>query len=1086
MTTALSDVAGLEAMAVTYNEFFRFFVQRKRQELVNPQFHGIGEISLPRNSLIHFLPRNGEDYGPSTSEAFISNYTGEVFIDFVSTFTPVMGSGRSLPIEIKKAIQAYRGTHYVYQWTQNIGTVYNKEKVLVVKNYGLTNRMWQPRPTVFVNYEMYYNHFSQMMNGINEESGRGDRKQFMRIDLPINLPGFADLSIDFDHYVRSFQNGLPVPNNQMVGAVKAESSYWLLDMLAFLFGDYEYSLFNKLTPKSLEALHLIFVSNSRCLVIHMATLKSWLDELYDQRYIEKTAAKNAEEEEKAKAKGKTYTPPQISHRAGHVKRLNVSKRVYLAFMNMIRDSVPELEVIKENENAGGAGKETQDPAVAGGASKAQKGKGQEPDQGRVGAVPGEVDTGPDNSDDRSLADVLSGVQKSNNGPDETEGGSGDRTSVEDAEEWTSEVDDSLLEQEKVVAEVSTNKDPFPSYESGIAAALEERAREGILTVAEQQFFMRKGTQFKHIELSNGQTMEEYAQVNPEDLKTLKADAEIKARLPVVIDKSMLRSRAKVLKQGYADKFLHKHTMMMILGLQNAGIAINDFRHEVVHGVEGVYDVYTIQLHPVDGEQGTYVIRVPRVAKDGSFTVDGVKSHMQLQRMERPIRKINKFKVALTSYYDIKLMVSRSQKRVDNLGEWLIKQIVHRAAQKDGGVSFNRGDSFNGDYDPPRLYTIMSAKFQWIKAGDLTLDFNIAKLLKEHPEFSKHTKPDDFLIGVKGSDPITIDSYGNLYVGGVNIGTLDGQLGISTAKAPTEYAVINIGGYMFPLGVVLCYYFGIDKLLSVTKATTRTVPIGTRAKLSEDEYAITFNDEHLIFNRREKLPTLIFGGMPRLNNISNFSRVNLNDQGVWVPLMGDPKVRPKQFQEMKNMHDLFIDPITKAELKRLGYSVSFPWLLLDAAKMLMTDWSRHEVELEEQRLVGYERFPGHIYREWCKAIRMYRNKGKGRKHKIDFNPEAVTMKIITDTSVNLVEEVNPVHQLKDQEEVTFGGVGGRGEISIVKRARVQLDSYRGVSRKRTRTVVRWASSPTPPVTHGSLTTAATSQWVRSLAFRVCLL
>jgi hypothetical protein len=102
-----------------------------------------------------------------------------------------------------------------------------------------------------------------------------------------------------------------------------------------------------------------------------------------------------------------------------------------------------------------------------------------------------------------------------------------------------------------------------------------------------------------------------------------------------------------------------------------------------------------------------------------------------------------------------------------------------------------------------------------------------------------------------------------------------------------------------------------------------------------------------------------------------------------------------------------------------------------------------VELEEQRFVGYERFAGHIYRELVKSIRGYRNKGRDRKHKLDFNPESVIQAIIKDTSVNAVEEVNPVHQLKDQEELTFGGVGGRSEITVTKRARTQKDSYRGV-------------------------------------------
>jgi len=1027
---ALSAVTGEEALAATYPEFFKWYVQRKRQELVTPNYIGIGEISLPRASLIHFFPKNTEDYGPATSEAFISNFTGDVFINFKTEFEPVIGNGRMLAMDVRKAIQAYRASHYNFNWTKDINTVYNKDNVLVVNNYGLINKMWLPRPTMFVNFERHYNQYSMLMDRINEEAAKSkERKQFFRIDLPLHMPSWSELLIDFDHYVKSFKNGLPVPSNQTVRVNKAESSYWLLDWIALLFGDWKYSLFSKLTPKAEQSLHLIFVSNSRSLIINLATLKGWLNELDDKRFLEKLA--------------KDKTPDVGSHRESHPKRFAVTKRVYLALMNLTRNgSLSEGEVEEaKDENREEATADTQVATGAKGAGAA-KGSQRETKEGRVS---GKDDNATAARTTAPMLAVFDNSEEPDGGSVQGAGEEGTRDNSEAAEDWTAEVDDALLEQEKITTDTSVAKDPFPTYESGVALALEERAKEGVLTVAEQQFFMRKATQFKHIELANGQSLEEFIQVKPEEYKALKADAEIKADLPVVLDESMKRSRAKVLKQGYVDKFLHKDTVMMLLGLQNAGVAINDFKHEVVEGVEGSYDVYTIQVHPVDGDQTTHHIRMPRVGKDGTFTVDGVKSHMQLQRMELPIRKINKFKVALTSYYDRKLMVSRSLKKVDDLGAWLVKQVASRGNRSGSDITYNRGSSLSGKYDSPRVYSILASKFQWINAGGdkgVTFDFRIDKLLAEHPQFSKHTKKDDFLIGVKNDKPVTVDGYGNLYLDGVEFNTVENLLGISTAKAPTEYAVINIGGYLFPMGVVLCYYFGIDKLLQVIKATTRSVPMGNRPKLSEDEYAITFNDEYLIFNRREKLTTLIFGGMPRLNNISNFSRSNLNEKGVWVPLMGDDKVRPKQFLEMKNLFDLFIDPITKGELKKLGYSESFHYLLIDAVKLLETDWTRHEVELEEQRIVGYERFAGHMYREWVKAIRMYRNKGKGRKQKIDFNPEAVTMNIITDTSVNLVEEVNPIHQLKDQEELTFGGVGGRGEISMVKRARVQLDSYKG--------------------------------------------
>jgi hypothetical protein len=1018
----LDAVTGDEAL---YPQFYRAFVQRKRQELIAPVFIGIGEIILPRASLVHFFPNNPQEIGPSISEAFISNYPDEVFVEFPAKYTPVIGSGRAVAINARQVIQGYRGSHYKYNWTKDIGTVYNKEKVLVVKSYGLADMLWHPRASLFINFERYYNHFNLLMEGANEEAVKGRRKQFFRIDLPLHLPSFSDLMIDYDHYVESFRDGLPLPSNKTVRTTKQESSYWLMDWMAFLFGDYQYSLLNKLSDKAIEDFHLIFVFNSRALVIHLGTLKGWLDAELDKNVAIK--------EEKL---------PK-SDREKHGKRLNASKRVYLALLNLTRGGVTEEEVVKEEESNEREGEKAEKAERLAAEEKgASKGQGKASGGSGEGTLPRKNDGGRTASHPDPLRDAFGGSQEADDGVPEGTRQEGDGTDLASTEEWTSHVDDRLLEQEKVVAETSVKKDPFPKFESGIAAALEERAREGSLTVAEQQFFMRKGTQVYHIEMENGQSLAEYMEIKPESLKELTSDAKIEGNFPTILDQSMLQSRAKVLKQGYVDKFLLKDMAQMAVAIQNAGFALNDYKHEVVEGVEGAYDVITIQVHPVDGEQSTHPIRFPRVSNDdASFTVDGVKSHLQLQRMELPIRKIDSGTVLLTSHYDRQLMVTRSKKVVDDLGVWLKKQILLRAmANKD--ITLSRGNGRNRDYTGPRIYTILASRFQWINVGGYMLDFRIEKLLEDHPEFKKFTKPDMFLVGVKDKKPITIDSYGNLYLDGVEFNTFEGLMGINFSKAPNEHAVVNISGFLFPLGVVLCYYFGIDELLKVIKATTRTVPMGTRPKLAEDEYAIQFNDEYLIFNRREKLTTLIFGGMPKLNNISNFSRSDLNNKGIWGPLMGDPKVRPTQFLEMNLLYKMFVDPITKKELHRMGYSESFHHLLIDAAKLLETDYTPHEVELEEQRIVGYERFAGHFYKVMVGAQRQYFNKGKGRKQKLEINPEAAIMSILKDTSVNRVEEVNPIHQLKDQEELTFGGTGGRSEITVVKRARVQLKSYKG--------------------------------------------
>jgi len=1009
---------------MTYQEFYRNFVLRKKQELVNPRFHGVGEVILPKASLIHYLPKTEGEVGPSTSEAFISNFPKEVFIDFALTgFEPIMGHGRVENIETLKAIQAYRGSHYTYNWTRDVSTVYKKENVLLVRSYGLPLRTFIYRPSVFMGYEKYYNALHMVLSGINQETLKGTRKQYLRVDLPLVMPAFADLARDYGRFVSGFKNGKVVLTRDMLVATKAENSYWLLDLMGFLSGQYDYSLFGMLSAAALNDLHILFTFQSKTLVVNLGVLKTWLDELNDKN------AKPLDDPHKAFEALKTGT------------RFNVVKRFYLALMSLSRNILPEKELARPGSNNETLNqKGSTDPAVAQGAQGEETEDGQA--RGAIGNNAGTNARTVPGSGPSSILDVIGVNETGGERPGEDEGTAGTGSADQGLEEWTSAVNEELLEVETVATEIVTNQVAFPTPESGVEQALNDRAKEGALTVAEKEFFLRKGTRYKHIEMENGQTFEEFIQITPEELTDL--GGHIEGNFITILDESMKRSRTMSMKLDYPKRFLQKDICSMFLGFQNAGYAMNDFKHEVVTSIEGSYDVYSVQFHHPDGDQTTIHPRFPRVnTDDGSFVIDSVKSHLQQQKKEKVFRKISADTVALTTYYDRKLMIKRSEKMVDNLASYMGRQVLIQAKAKGYTFSKAGGRNLNNDYVMPRIYSMLGRQYKTITVGDVTLDFQIDLLLEKHPEFKHLATQERFLVGVKDGKPLTIDSYGNLFDGDAEFTSVEELLGISLSKAPIEHAVINVSGYPFPLGVVLCYYFGIDGLLKAINATTRVVPIGTRPKLSDDEYAIKFNDEYLIFNRREKLTTLIFGGMPKLNNIGNFSRSDLNSTNIWHSLMGDPRVRPSQFQEMDNLYKLFIDPISRGELKRMGLSESFHYLLIDAAKALETDYARHEVEIQEQRIVGYERFAGHLYSELCRSHRQFRNKGRGRKHKLDFNPDSVLLNIATDTSANLVEEVGPVHQVKDQEEVTYGGTGGRSEITMRKQARMQLPTFQGV-------------------------------------------
>lgn len=991
-------------MSIQYDPFFRAYVLRKRSELMNPKFYGLAEIKLPRNSLYHFMTADNMVMGPSNQEAFVSNYDDKINIEFDLKYLTPLGRTRPLVFDVRKAIDAYRKGHYRYIWVRNPAAPLKMEKELFVVNHAMMLQTVHYQPNKYTNFEKAYNQLNTLIHSVKDNVARTGRHQFIRFELPPTIPSYIQFDESFKKYKAVIDKDpkFSTLDEPTIKYLKGYGAYWLMDWFAFLIGDYKYSQFGLMTEEELSKLHIVLTFNSRCLILKMDLFKGWLDQLNKEEGV--------------------VTP----------QRINATKRSLLVIINLLNNGVIENTELEENGQ-----QSTQTVQALGTTEEGESGGGDTASdlQGQTVASKGQSEE--TDSDSGSMLDLFMDA-KAGDGPSaQTDG---NPTNDADPEgDWTAEVDDALLETVEVEEVESNTKKGFDTPIAGIELALEARAKEGSLTVSEQNFFIKRGNRYKTIELPNGQTIEQFIKIDPKVLR--KIDKVVAPDMPTILDKSMLESTVTKLKSDYVKELYHKDLIACVLQIQNAGVALVDFNIESISDVNGGFEVIKPAFHPVDGLQKTSPIRMPRISDDGTFTVDGVKQYMQLQKVEIPIRKINEFKVALTSYYGRRLMVSRSRLVADDYAESIGKQIKLKAEFKELKVTL--GNVFNNSIKSPRSYSIFAKQFKAIVTKDYEFNFDFANLQKTYPDLIKVGNQDAFPIGVKDGKVLEIDSFGNVTLDKKPEGHIEQILGVISSKLPIESVVININGYLFPIGVVLCFYFGIDKLLKVLKVDYRTVPMGEKPKLSSDEYALAFNDEYLIFNRHDKLTGYVFGGLRKLPNLGNFSRIDLNNPGVWVPIIADARVKPSHFKEMKNIFDLFIDPMTREELIRLKYPTSFEFLLIEAVKLLLTDQTKHEVSVEEQRFVGYERMAGALYGELVKGVKQYRNKPAGRKSALEINPEAVMMKVLTDTSVNLVEEANPIHYIKMTEEYTYGGNGGRSEITMTKRTRGQLVTDKGV-------------------------------------------
>lgn len=1007
----MNELFKVEGNETLYSEFVRIFGTRERvNDITTPNISAIGDVVLPFNSIFHYQANVKGEVGPSNTYPFISNYPRRVNMYFNLEYDKPLGSIREVKFDVNKMIKRYEGAHFIYARTRNYTTVMGKDKELLVNNLaiGSCNIVYKNR-TIYTPFQESYNELTTLINSVNEFATYG-RHQFIEIKLPKTFPTYKQIAQVFERYKNFFDEEYNVVKYEKVPLVpfQAESSYWLLDLYAFLIGFdlAPYSLFSKLSDAAVDQLEIILSYNGKCWIINLGVVKRLL----------------SSEDKPDETKVSTT-------------KINKFKLFYLKLISLV-NPINEEE-LKANAKKGN------DEATQ------EEGDGEE--QGEVSTSTSDVGIDPA---PRDLADLYSSTprpsdvqpdtkgdtsEKNNNEPPigETDEISLASTDINSVDNWGKEVDDSLFET-ATIEDKSVNVEIPYSPTASIERELDKLSRTGGATSKEIDYFRRVSQSYKDIEI-DGKTIEELISYTREDV-IVKSD-NIAPDSVSVPDKSALKSDTQRFRDDYIKTLMNKQIVEAILHVQNGKVALLDLQKETTVTADSKYVVFTGKFQPIGGSQSTRRMRIPLVETDGTFTINGVKSYSQNTRVERPIRKLTPTKVALTSYYPRKIMIERSTAVADDYVRWLKRAIV-KASREGNGFSVKLGGKSFVTKGICFYYSILAGRFKEIHTKDYLFNFDMEKTIEEKG-WEKYCSEESWVVGEKDGHPLLIDKNGHVSYNGNLVGYIENILNVDMKKAPVGHSTVNISGYKFPAVVVLSYWMGFSRLLEMIGATYRVASPDKQIKIEPDEFMINFSDERLIFSRRDRFQTLIIAGLLKLDLLKNYSRSHLDDPTIWFSLINDSRVRPSHFKEMENIFNMFIDPFCARRLQVLGYPTEMDKLVIEGIKLLLSNEAPHEVEITEQVVLGYEKFAGHIYSEMCKANRQLWNKPNSAKKTFDLNPEAVMMNIITDSSTQACEEVNPIIAVKQCEEVTFGGTFGRNERAMVRRTRGQLDNYAGI-------------------------------------------
>lgn len=1049
---------------IFYDLFFRRFGIRRVDKLLSPVMPATTLLELPLLSIYHYLGSNsGVDYAPASNEYLFRHITRPIAMEHITEPGSRLGAPQKHVINMMNLVKQYHTKHRRYQYVRSISNYESAPMTLVVENYGFIAQGLKYQRQILTPYYQWYNQQSALWNRMAVLVNESVRNQFVKFRLPTTLPSMADLKM--------YQSKM---NATAIHHIYEPEAFLILEFWKWL-GDYRAeSLMSRVPEDKLGKINIIFEESGRWLCVNLGVLNSW---------------RNSTKEDIARM------PEGQKPITGAIAAEQLQRRFLHMLMTLFQARSVDGKV------------------MAAGGEEAKKEEGSEeatvttqPATALPQAVPptGSATTSTTDSEiEKNPQDILNPVKDDQKPeefhltPDQERHLEADlleldRISkavaqrrkelmefmVEDDEEPASQLRGlhtgavpvpvrKPVTPPKKMAELKPI-DPKPEvmhapvdHTRGVQKVIDRLAEQGMLSAAEVNRYQQLAKRHEVIDAPDGKgSLKDFVVVTPE---AVKVEAHAIPDKATIVDKTMLHSTLHVFDSKYIEEVMQKDVAAMMLKIQDAGYCVTDYEVERVEQITGNFDMYTCRVTPVEGAPSTLRWKLPVIRPDGVFIANNVPYRLRKQRGDLPIRKIGPNQVKLTSYYG-KVFVSRSEKKVNDYGDWLRRNIMAAGMDPDNShvSDLHPASVFDPGFVSPREYSICAMGFRgftvapsgWpvpVKFTKLILNFDHTKReeLYGKERLAKYEKQGAIMVGLTDkNDAIIMTTDGGLSViapnNMVNLPPLGELCGFQMAKAPTDFVEVKVYGQTIPMGVVLAYEMGLNNLIGHLGVEPRRVPTGKRVNLEPEEYSLVFSDETLVFRKKDKLAALVLSGFNEYwKAIKQYSVYEFDRRGVYLNVLESSGIGARYLREVDLLNQLWVDPITRELLQELHEPTEWQPILMRCAELLLVDQHPRKLDTSFQRFKGYERMAGAVYAELVNSIRTHNGKPGKSKQPLDLNPFDVWKAISEDPSKQQVKDINPIENLKQQEAVTYSGTGGRNSRSMTKETRAYDENDMGV-------------------------------------------
>lgn len=1043
-------------MQIDFTRYYRAFGVRRPNQLTSPPQQTLN--FLPKNSIVHYPYLEGGDLEINTHETYLEPYTLRVMMEYVKTLTCKEGSPTGKQLNLRDETSKWHQANPKFRFVMDAVKVTTNELQLVLFNYNYLSEAYIYPQTPNRPYNIWKNTTTTMFDTAAEIAKTSERNQFFFVDVPDLIPSpNMLLTYGAEDLAHEIEEGLVPAAEAFGGAARGifntPAKLMVREIWNFLDPELRKStVFSSIRPEDYYKINLVYrLKSGKSVILNLAYLFSWVQ-------------------------GNENFTPEKPPTLFNVRQL---QKIYLRFMI----SLQTLNVAPVEEEV------SEQPSVS-------------EDQREEAELQAEFqqEHDDDTSDDElpGEGNFLTGgvgVAKTKDVKivDHTDAEIDEAFTKNDASKLDfSEIEEQLRDLEylnksnlvnklsdnkvikavvptgsKVVAGDETGESTTPTTstpeqlqekflkpsdpKTEILKQIERNKEVGMYTPAQYRKALQDAEILGQMKDPYGtnQMATQVAEVTPEKVTLSEERVEINGS-DGVFDRTQLQSTLRSFTPDYVRKTMKADVLAAVHSVQNAGVMIRRHEIEIQHSALGSYELHSVELKPLNGEASTVHFSLPVVDENGQFTVSGNKYVMRNQITDIPIRKISPTEVSLSSYYG-KNLVHTGSKKANSLIEALKKRIAVAVLEPDGYIkNAATANVYDEKFESPYIYGLMSSSYKTIRTDDIILSFDHKDRLPMFgEEFIKaHEKDGAILVGLskkKQAIRVLNDNTFQIQIDGkwIPVGDIFDVLKIDYSKIPLTFSEVNVFSKSVPVGVVLGYYMGFTNLITLLKAKHRIVEKTRGVELERYEYSVTFADKTYVFDQRDREASMVLAGFTQFQKQTKmFPVAEFEYKNVYLNLLEAKKMTAIYIRELDNIRDLFVDHITQGILKDMGEPETYEGLLIRASSMLLTYNAPKGHDTDYMRLRGYERFAGAVYKTLSNSIRGFRGRNIAGRSKIEMGPYDVWSLITKDSSVKLVEDINPIQNIKEVEAYTFVGEGGRNKDTMTKATREFLPSAKG--------------------------------------------